>query len=362
MTANTKIEWADHTFNPWIGCTQVSPACDHCYAERSTPARTLGVAWGAGQPRRRTAPSNWAQPLAWQRKADAFMAQHGRRQRVFCASLADVFDNEVDPQWRQNLMSLIARTPNLDWLLLTKRIGNARRMLFNASMHDGLLLTANDEYQPPANLWLGATVVTQEEADRDIPKLLAIPAAKRFLSIEPLLGPVDLTSVHVGGGHGHHEFDPIITGNVLRRAHPEDPSVNWVIVGGESGPGARECHVSHIRSIVQQCKAANVPVFVKQLGAQPRGWCAANVHIDPAEAAELDADHCDLYEANESRPCSGRCVLFDDKKGGDPAEWPEDLRVREFPTHTPRPPDSTKQCCLCGSTTHTAAHCPRARP
>ncbi|GAB7542982.1 hypothetical protein CS8_026520 [Cupriavidus sp. 8B] len=121
MSESTKIEWTDATFNPWIGCTKVSPACDHCYAEVSTPARALRVTWGAKEDRHRTS----AAPLRWNAQHAEFFATHGRRRRVFCASLADVFDNAVDPAWRVDLLQLIADTPNLDWLL-TKRIGNAR--------------------------------------------------------------------------------------------------------------------------------------------------------------------------------------------------------------------------------------------
>lgn len=293
MTANTKIEWADHTFNPWIGCTQVSPGCDHCYAARSTPARTLGVAWGAGQPRRRTSPSTWAQPKAWQRNADAFFAQHGRRQRVFCASLADVFDNEVDSTWRFDLWKLIADTPRLDWLLLTKRIGNARMMLPGFWS-----LGALERWKTAfSHVSIGITVCNQEEAHRDIRKLLEIPAAKRFLSIEPLLGPVDLTSVHVGGGNGHHEFDPIITGNALRRVYPPDPSVTWVIVGGESGPGARPMHPDWVRSLRDQCQAAGVPFFFKQWGEWTPGENVERVR-GTVDTAFLCDRGWDIYPLN----------------------------------------------------------------
>lgn len=339
MSANTKIEWADHTFNPWEGCQKVGPGCDHCYAE-SRNARFAGgtaINWGPGAPRRRTSEANWRLPLKWNAEAERL----GIRYRVFCASLADVFDNEVDPQWRDDLFDLIAKTPNLDWLLLTKRIGNVGNMLpvpFDF-----------DKHYP--NVWLGATIVNQEEADRDIPKLLQVPAAKRFLSMEPLLEPVNLADISDGHadstipreyweeGFDTEDSPPAVGHNCLTGErwqrfgewNEHGQSIDWVIVGGESGHGARECHVGHIRKIVQQCKAAGVPVFVKQLGAQPRGWCAANVNIDPKEAAELDADHCDFYEAGESRACSGRCVVFEDKKCGNPAEWPEDLRVREVP-------------------------------
>lgn len=268
MAEETRIEWCDSTFNPWIGCTKISPACDDCYAARSGPARTRHIAWGPGAPRVRTGAENWALPTRWNAQADRFLAEHGRRRRVFCASLADVFDNEVPEHWRWDLFRLIAATPHLDWLLLTKRIGNARKMLNEAAAAvAGEFVGAAewDRHQWP-NVWIGATVVNQVEADRDVPKLLQVPAAVRFLSIEPMLGTIDLTNVPVGGGHGHHEFDPIITGNALRRFDPDDPHLHWVICGGESGPKARPMHPDWPRGLRDQCQAAGVDFMFKQWG------------------------------------------------------------------------------------------------
>ncbi len=252
MSDTTKIEWADSTFNPWIGCTKVGPGCDHCYAEVSTPSRTLGVVWGPKAERHRTSPGNWVLPMRWEREHDAFFAQHGRRRRVFCASLADVFDNQVPHEWRVDLWELIERTPHLDWLLVTKRVGNALALL---PSHRG---------EAWSNLWLGITVVNQEEADRDVPKLLAVPARVRFLSVEPLLGPVSLrwlsawperadgrTAEHPSGNTGHLDG--------LRR-------LDWVIVGGESGPNARPMHPDWARGLRDQCAAAGVPFLFKQWG------------------------------------------------------------------------------------------------
>ena len=272
---NTAIEWCDHTFNPWVGCTKVSPACDHCYAERSAPARVKragGVeTWGPNGQRVRTSKAYWREPLKWNAEAE----RTGTRPRVFCASLADVFDNAVPPEWRADLFDLIADTRNLDWLLLTKRVGNVMKMANEVAdmprlgSHTGHLLAHQwRNGRPPKNVWLGATVVNQEEADRDITKLLAVPAAKRFLSIEPLLGQLNLTDVPMpGSGHGHHEFSPIITGNSLKRADPSSPKIDWVIVGGESGPGARPMHPDWVRSLRDQCTSAGVKFFFKQWGA-----------------------------------------------------------------------------------------------
>ncbi len=264
MAENTAIEWADSTFNPWIGCTRVGPGCDNCYAAVSTPSRSMGIKWGSGEDRKRTSSSTWAQPMKWERNAQAFQAEHGRRQRVFCASLADVFDNEVPPAWRAELFALIAATPSLDWLVLTKRIGNVAKMIEAPGMQKVGL---------PANVWLGATVVNQEEANRDIPKLLAVPARVRFLSVEPMLAPVDVRWAFADAGvircpkcmfgtnildHGPCPND----GETLRN----DPGIDWVICGGESGPGARPMHPDWARSLQQQCHAAGVAFFMKQLG------------------------------------------------------------------------------------------------
>jgi protein gp37 len=226
MGENSKIEWTDHTFNPWVGCTKIGPGCDHCYAE-SWAKRTGSSALWMGS-RRRTSADNWRKPLKWHREAGAL----GVRRRVFCASLADVFDNAVEPSWRADLWELIEATPCLDWLLLTKRIGNARDML-PLRWWNGL----------PGHVWLGATVVNQQEAERDLHKLLAVPARVRFLSMEPLLGPVDLRPQPDHFMHG----------------------VDWVIVGGESGGHAREMAPDWARSLRDQCKHASVSFFMKQM-------------------------------------------------------------------------------------------------
>ena len=277
MAENTKIEWCDSTFNPWVGCTKVGPGCDHCYAEGWAKRSGL-VQWGPGAERRRTSESNWRKPLQW--NAQPFVectacgwrgekreAHWGgsqcpscrdqeslkpARRRVFCASLADVFDNEVPVEWRADLFDLIAKTPNIDWLLVTKRIGNVGRMIPDCW-----------SVMMPPNLWLGITVVNQEEADRDIPKLIQTPAAVRFLSVEPLLGPVSFRwmpawpenkanrALNPAGGTDHLDG--------LRR-------LDWVIVGGESGPKARPMHPQWARDIRDQCAAAGVPFLFKQWG------------------------------------------------------------------------------------------------
>ena len=226
MAETTGISWTDSTFNPWIGCAKVGPGCDNCYAEALMDKRWHRVRWGAGQQRQRTSASNWAAPLHWEKHHEAFALAHGRRRRVFCASLADVFDNEAPEAWRADLFALIERTPNLDWLLLTKRIGNVRAM----APAGGL----------PSNVWLGATMVNQPEWDRDMRKLLAVDASVRFVSVEPMVGPIS-------GGLDLHGLD-------------------WVIVGGESGHGARPIQREWVDSLRRECEAAGVAFFFKQWG------------------------------------------------------------------------------------------------
>ena len=279
MAERSNIEWCDATFNPWIGCTKISPACDHCYAERDFDLRRHVVQWGAGQTRKRTSPANWKLPLQWNAKPfyecevcglrtdnpmraqckGPHRSQHmwkPARRRVFCASLADVFDNEVPAEWRAELFALIAATPNLDWLLLTKRIGNVASMIAAPGMQKCGL---------PPNVWLGATICNQDEADRDIPKLLDVPAAVRFVSIEPMLGPVDLTDVVVRHGGGTEDHF-----SALYDADDDEADtasyIDWVICGGESGPHARPMHPDWARSLRDQCAVARVPFLFKQWG------------------------------------------------------------------------------------------------
>lgn len=230
MAENTKIEWADHTFNPWIGCTKISPACDNCYAEDLMANRYGRVEWGAGQDRSRTASSTWRQPRKWNKAAIAA----GTRPFVFCASLADVFDNEVDERWRHDLFKLIEETPALVWLLLTKRIGNVLRMTDPARGQPPL----------PRNVAIGATMANQEEYDRDARKLFNVKYACDLLftfgSFEPLLGPVELNG----------------------------DAPDWIIVGGESGRNARPMDLAWPRRLQKRSAELNRVFNFKQVGGK----------------------------------------------------------------------------------------------
>ncbi|WP_321817851.1 MULTISPECIES: phage Gp37/Gp68 family protein [unclassified Paraburkholderia] len=278
MAENSSIEWTDHTFSPWIGCAKVSPGCDHCYAEQLMDKRLRKVAWGPSETRLRTSSTNWRQPLQWNAAHATFFAANGRRQRVFCSPLADVFDNAVDPAWRVDLFRLIAKTPNLDWMLLTKRVGNARAMLNDVVEELSCGLNTWDELAWPG-VWIGATIVDQNEADRDIPKLLQTPAHVKFLSMEPLLGPVDIgdylkpgwpncATGFVQGERYEAGYCGTCAGHVSDPIH--DPAkhdfVDWVIVGGESGPHARPMHPAWAEGLRDQCADADVPFLFKQWG------------------------------------------------------------------------------------------------
>lgn len=291
MAETTGIAWCDSTFNPWIGCTKVGPGCDHCYAtEQDARKRWDGgkTHWGAGVPRYRTSESNWNQPLRWNEKQADFRRQGDAPPwNVFCASLADVFDNEVPDEWRADLFRLIRQTPNLSWLLVTKRIGNVAKMWPMGPTNDF------------PNVRLLITVCNQEEADRDIPKLLALPR-KNGISYEPALGPIDWLAKDWWLG----KVVPPFAGG--RRFG----GVEWIIVGGESGPKARAFDLAWARSTVAQCKAAGVPVFVKQIGPHP------------TMGDETSSLGRALREGG---------YTLKDRAGADPSEWPEDLRVREFP-------------------------------
>lgn len=246
MAENSKINWTTHTFNPWIGCTKVSPGCLHCYAETLMDTRYGRVKWGAGNPRSRTAPSNWKKVRSWNNQA----ARDGIRPRVFCASLADWLDVEIPVEWRADLLDLIAETPHLDWLLLSKRPGKWRELLEAVCDFDGDSMAWSWlRGNAPSNVWVGTTVEDQARADQRIPELIQVPANVRFLSCEPLLERVSI----------HGLLDPA-------RWTDDQPRIHWVICGGESGPGARPMEPEWADSLRSQCAVAGVPFWMKQMG------------------------------------------------------------------------------------------------
>ena len=224
MAENSNIEWTTHTLNPWLGCTKVSPACDFCYAENWAKRAGRPELWNGA--RQRSKPVNWAKPLKWDRAA----AAAGVRHRVFCASLADVFDNQVPEQWRADLWDLIARCRTLDWLLLTKRPQNIAKML--------------PAFWPWPHVWLGTTAENQVEYQRRWPHLAAVPAVVRFISGEPLFSKITLTA-------------------------SEGLMPDWIIAGGEDfvRPG-RETPAGAFEYMRDQCRAAGIPFFMKQMNGK----------------------------------------------------------------------------------------------
>lgn len=304
MGETTGISWTDHTFNPWWGCTKVTRGCDHCYAE--TFDRRLGGAhWGKGKPRRVFGTKHWSEALRWNAAAE----KAGKRARVFCASMADVFDAEAPKGQLERLWNLIRVTPWLDWQLLTKRPARIARAL-PADWGEGW-----------PNVWLGTTVEDQEQAKIRIPLLLGVPARVWFLSCEPLLAALRLDRIELvspkppyGPGVWLNAFTGVLDG-------PDDVlpgRIGWIIMGGESGPGARPFALDWARALVNQAHGGDARVFVKQLGARPvvlTGTTGRFRTHDGKRQIELTAEGVSLR----------------DRKGGDWDEWPEDLRVREFP-------------------------------
>lgn len=252
MGSNSRIEWTHHTFNPWWGCQRVSPGCTGCYAE-ALAKRFRHNVWGATghSPRRFFGDAHWAEPLVWNRLAEV----EGERKRVFCASMADVFeDYRILDESRARLWELIEQTPHLDWLLLTKR--------------PELMTTLTPESwrkRWPDNAWAMTSVENQEWADKRVPELVKVPARVRGLSCEPLLGPVDLSAhLHCCAACGAPRTE--WKSCSYCKTFPDARGVDWVIAGGESGPKARPPNPNWFRSLRDQCQAAGVNFFFKQWG------------------------------------------------------------------------------------------------
>lgn len=332
MMGESSIEWCRFTFNPWIGCEKVSPGCKNCYASVDTYARVSASRglplWGPGSSRHVTSDANWRKPFSWNKAA----AKAGERHRVFCASLADVFEDRPDllvP--RARLAMLIANTPHLDWLLLTKRPENAARM-WRVAFGGGLAPAHMNPWLP--NVWLGTTVEDQQRANERIPRLLAVPAAVRFVSYEPALETVDFTRIVTWSKPGPpfpigEEFNGLrgFCGATPDEDTPAVNGIDWVIIGGESGPGARPFDLAWARDVVSQCKASGVATFVKQMGRRPYD---SNVNMSDYEPHQCLAD---VMTAPPEGVTGAAAVglKYKDQHGGDWSEWPADLRVREYP-------------------------------
>ena len=323
MSDTTKIEWAHSTFNPWIGCTKVSPGCLNCYAEKETFTRAQRAQgrelWGKGQPRWRTSAALWAKPHRWNeqeggiRRAicpkcgwrDSYLdvcptpdcltlgsEMAKERLRVF-PSMCDWLDDEVPLEWLRDFLKLIQSTPNLDWLLLTKRPENfwPRVRAVAAAWESSCEIARTWAVLgvAPRNVWFGFSAENSDLLWRRWGHAKLIPACVTFISLEPLLGDIEGT-----------------LGTVICEAHTLRRTL-WPIFGGESGRDARLCNVDWIRAGASRCRESGVPCFVKQLGARP-------------------------YFDAKTPPLAGPIDLeLKHPKGGNWSEWPEDLRVRQFP-------------------------------
>ena len=311
LADHSKIQWTDATWNPTTGCTKVSPGCAKCYIVRTPAFRIPGRRFVKGATGVRLHADRLDTPLHWRKP-----------RRVFVNSLSDLFHEDVPDAFIDRVFAVMALAGQHTFQVLTKRpvrmrdyvtrLGRsvkpleaiAREMGFTFAFENLSLLP-----WPIPNVWLGVSVENQHFADERIPLLLQTPAAVRFISAEPLLEGVDLHRIQNPADKFH--------ASALQRQHDDnfyefDASLDWVIVGGESGPGARPFDLAWARSILSQCRAAGVPVFVKQLGAKPFGLCTPTCSIGPHE------------------------MLFDDRKGADPNEWPDDVRVRDFPADVER--------------------------
>lgn len=258
MGARSKIEWTNSTFNPWVGCTKIArpkgapSACDFCYAEKWAK-RSGQVVWG-DYPRRRTTDAYWRNPISWNGAANLFQTQHGRRQRVFCASLADVFDNQVDPSWRADLFDLIRRCDQLDWQLLTKRPQNMRKML------------PSDWGRGYPNVWLGTTAEDAFAYRQRVVHLLKVPSAIHFVSYEPAIGPLGKLDI-------------------------DGKFPDWLIIGGESGVRSdliRYTNPQWAREAIAECRRLSIAPFLKQWGTYNNNPFVFEDFYSVKQAMQLD--------------------------------------------------------------------------
>jgi protein gp37 len=365
----SSIEWTEQTWNPVVGCTKVSPGCAHCYAEtmakRIKAMALADLAAGRDPGRKRhyidviDDKGRWNGKLAEVPEALADPMRWKKSRRVFVNSMSDLFHESLSDDFITAVFGVMSACPQHTFQVLTKRAERMRQWTRSKAERGGIgryirsdegrnsvrhyfdavakMETVNGRSErrlddpwmqvmngaacnfgsgPLLNVWLGVSVENQATADERIPQLLKTPAAVRFLSCEPLLGPIDFSKVPENQGR-----------------------IDWVIVGGESGGGARPFDVEWVRSIVHQCKAASVACFVKQLGAVAVDRNDAGFEGDEPGAWPMDTNTVDLEQGWQGQ--SVRVVLRD-KKGGDWNEWPNDLRVREFPTAITRANGATR--------------------
>lgn len=393
MAADTKIQWCDMTFNCWSGCTKVNAGCTNCYAEVNYSVKMRGVKWGPHGTRVLASDAMWKEPVKWNKAAHIAglrpEADGHRNRRVFCASLADVFEDwkgpilnskderltvgphgeyvgidaeaqaklergelrQTESRWltmndlRRDLFALIDATPNLDWLLLTKRPENIKKMWPPVAGLPGAKAKMPG-FGPPSggvphsrkNVWLGTSVSDQKTADLAIPELLKCRdlAPVLFVSHEPALGPVNF-----------NQWLPRrmalseIPGSALNDGATEGRTsgLGWLICGGESGQHARPCQLEWFADVIRQCERAGVPCFFKQAGSNPQMDYYSR---DDGDIREWGLEHMKAvlwpgggeHEPHDGQPLLGSKIALKlvDRKGGDLSELPEKLRIRQFPT------------------------------
>jgi len=336
VSAKTSIAWSDATWNPTVGCSRVSAGCEHCYAERQahrfhgieghaladlTESGKHGPRWNGTV---RLNPNALELPLRWKKP-----------RRIFVNSMSDLFHEQLSDEQIDQVFAVMALRPQHTYLVLTKRPERMRAymtgdrsdiidLVFDAvgvERGDIAARVAVENLEsswPLSNVWLGVSVEDQKTADERIPLLLETPAALSFVSYEPGLGPVDFTRIDgaaLGADYKGLTIDALHGGGT--ECDPKTPwGIKWVICGGESGPHARPFDVAWARSVIKQCRAAQIPAFLKQLGAKPVFF----------------SDEWAGFESRDTRRVDLKPLKLRSRKGDDPSEWPEDLRVQEFPS------------------------------
>jgi len=283
MGDHSSIQWTDATWNPVVGCTKVSEGCRHCYAERLAPRLGQKFTDITIHTDRLETPFHWKKP-----------------RRVFVNSLSDLFHEEIPESFIEQVFGIMASAKQHTFQVLTKRPARMLEFMNERELYGRQYTVVHEGVWPPKNVWLGVSCEDQKTFQERWAILRKVPAAVRFLSLEPLLGPIDMQGE--------------IWEDLGERVWPD-----WIIVGGESGHGARPCSLDWIRSIRDQCKSAGIACFVKQLGSKP--------HSIPDKIS---------HRGSEIKKPDGFYRWLNDTKGGDMSEWPEDVRVREYPSLTPR--------------------------
>jgi len=325
----TAIEWTDLTWNPIVGCSKISEGCRNCYAipqayrnaaiaqKLENPGR---LAYYEGLTEKRSGRTEWTGKINFVPDALNIPLQRKKPTKFFVNSMSDLWHESVTDEQIAEIWAVMQATPEHRYQVLTKR---PQRMLHWITEYWGGIWRASRNKILP-NVWVGVTVEDQKSADERIPLLLQVPASVRFLSCEPLLGEIDIDrAMYPNGGNSTFGFTD---------GFGEEAFLQWVIVGGESGHNARPCNIEWIRSIVRQCQAAHVPVFVKQLGSVPiiRKYTLEEYHAQ--KSPEFEFPEGTLFGNKTGDPLlNGLQVLLQDRKGGNITEFPEDLKIREFP-------------------------------